>query len=94
MRIPERYAERMSPQIAVRLPAPLLDAIDAIVDSGRFETRADAIRAGIEQIVDHERRRRIGEAIVEGYGRTPQSEDREDELGDYPAPDHRQASDG
>ncbi|MGZ8581439.1 MAG: ribbon-helix-helix domain-containing protein [Actinomycetota bacterium] len=77
----------MSPQIAVRLPAPLLDEIDALVDAGRFETRADAIRSGIELIVDAERRSRIGRAIVEGYERVPQAEVLDEDLGSYPAPD-------
>ncbi len=71
----------MSPQIAVRLPAPLLDEIDSLVDAGRFETRADAIRSGIELIVDAERRSRIGRAIVEGYERVPQAEGLDEELG-------------
>ncbi len=74
----------MSPQIAVRLPAPLLDEIDSLVDAGRFETRADAIRSGIELIVDAERRSRIGRAIVEGYERVPQAEGLDEELGAYP----------
>lgn len=87
MRVPERYAERMSPQIAVRLPAQLLDEIDTLVDAGRFETRAEAVRAGIEQLVDDERRRRIGEAIVQGYTRQPQAEDADEELGEFPPPD-------
>ena len=86
MRIPKRYAERMSPQIAVRLPAPLLDEIDSLVDAGRFETRADAIRSGIELIVDAERRSRIGRAIVDGYERVPQAEGLDEELGSYPTP--------
>lgn len=86
MGIPERYAERMSPQVAVRLSAPLLVEIDDLVASGRFETRAEVIRAGIEQLVDDERRRRVGEEIVEGYRRRPQTEDRETELGVYPMP--------
>ena len=77
----------MSPQIAVRLPAPLLDEIDSLVDAGRFETRADAIRSGIELIVDAERRSRIGRAIVEGYERVPQAEGLDEELGSYPALD-------
>jgi Arc/MetJ-type ribon-helix-helix transcriptional regulator len=77
----------MSPQIAVRLPAPLLDEIDELVDAGRFETRADAIRSGIELIVDAERRSRIGRAIVEGYERLPQAESLDEELGSYPADD-------
>ncbi len=87
MRVPDRYAERMSPQIAVRLPAQLLDEIDTLVDAGRFETRAEAVRAGIEQLVDDERRRRIGEAIVQGYTRQPQAEDADEELGEFPPPD-------
>lgn len=86
MGIPERYAQRMSPQIAVRLPAPLLDEIDALVDSGRFETRAEAIRAGIEGLVDQEHRKRVGEAIVEGYTRFPQSENIDEDLGEFPPP--------
>lgn len=90
MSIPQRYAERMSPQVAVRLSAPLLVDIDDLVASGRFESRAEAIRAGIEQLVDHERRRRTGEAIVEGYRRAPQAADRETELGEYPMPPETQ----
>jgi Arc/MetJ-type ribon-helix-helix transcriptional regulator len=76
----------MSPQIAVRLPAPLLDQIDQLVESGRFETRAEAVRAGIEQLVDEEHRRQVGRAIVEGYARLPQSEDLDEDLGEFPAP--------
>ena len=77
----------MSPQVAVRLSEPLLERIDALVGSGRFETRADAIRAGIEELIDRERRREIGAAIAEGYTRVPQAEEREDELGTFPLDD-------
>jgi len=76
----------MSPQIAVRLPTSLLQEIDGLVAAGRFETRAEAIRAGIESLVDRERRDRIGRAIVEGYRRVPQADDLESELGDFPEP--------
>lgn len=75
MRIPQRYAERMSPQIAVRLDQELAEGLDALVAEGRFATKAEAIRAAIEALVDVERRRRIGEAIVEGYRRIPPGED-------------------
>ena len=87
MRVPERYAERMSPQIAVRLPAQLLDEIDSLVDAGRFETRAEAVRAGIEQLVDDERRRRIGEAIVRGTRASHRPRTLDEELGEFPPPD-------
>jgi Arc/MetJ-type ribon-helix-helix transcriptional regulator len=75
----------MSPQIAVRLPAALLAQIDQLVEGGRFETRAEAVRAGIEQLVDEEHRRQVGQAIVEGYTRLPQSEDIDEDLGEFPA---------
>ncbi len=46
------------------------------METGRFETRADAVRSALEALVDQERRRAIGERIVEGYRRIPQ-DDRE-----------------
>ena len=74
-RIPCRYAERMSPQIAVRVSPELAAELDALVSGGVFETKADAIRAAIEALVDVDRRRRVGEAIVQGYRRTPPGDD-------------------
>ena len=79
-RIPERYAGGMSPQIAVRVDQQLADALDSLVAGGRFETKADAIRTAIETLVDADRRRRIGEAIVEGYRRIPPGDDPDLEL--------------
>jgi Arc/MetJ-type ribon-helix-helix transcriptional regulator len=75
VRIPHRYAERMSPQIAVRVDRQMAEGLDALVAEGRFETKADAIRAAIESLLDVDRRRRIGEAIVEGYRRIPPGDD-------------------
>jgi Arc/MetJ-type ribon-helix-helix transcriptional regulator len=65
----------MSIQIAVRIPSDLADGLDGLVASGRFDSRAEAIRTAIETLVDTERRRRIGEAIVEGYRRIPDGDD-------------------
>jgi Arc/MetJ-type ribon-helix-helix transcriptional regulator len=65
----------MSPQIAVRIDQDLADRLDALVADGRFATKADAIRTAIESLVDVDRRRKIGEAIVEGYRRIPQDID-------------------
>jgi Arc/MetJ-type ribon-helix-helix transcriptional regulator len=70
----ERYAGCMSEQIAVRIPDLLASALDDLVASGRFETRAEAVRTALEALVDEERRRVIGERIVEGYRRIPQDE--------------------
>lgn len=58
-------------QVAVRLPAPLLASLDALVESGAYESRAAAVRAGIEAITRLEQQRRIDRAIVSGYTRLP-----------------------
>ena len=58
-------------QIAVRLPHELLQAVDHLVSEGRFDSRAAAVRAGIESVLEVERRRELDRAIVEGYRRIP-----------------------
>ena len=60
-------------QIAVRLPESLLVELDSLVERGLYENRAAAVRAGIEGVTEQDRRRRIDEAIVDGYRRIPQS---------------------
>jgi Arc/MetJ-type ribon-helix-helix transcriptional regulator len=58
-------------QIAVRLPVPLLEELDRLVAAGVYESRAAAVRAGIETLAELQERRRIDEKLVEGYGRIP-----------------------
>lgn len=65
-------------QIAVRIPEELLDELDALVAGGRYESRAAAVRAGIEAIAALDRRRRIDEAIAAGYRRIPPTEAEDD----------------
>lgn len=60
-------------QIAIRLPEELLSELDALVASGAFESRAAAVRAGVQAITALEHRRQIDRAIVAGYQRTPPS---------------------
>lgn len=60
-----------SEQIAVRLPEPLLSDLDELVNSGIYKSRAAAVRAGIEAIMELDQRRRTDRAIVEGYKRKP-----------------------
>jgi len=64
-------------QIAVRLPKPLLSDLDDLVTSGAYESRAAAVRAGIEAIMKLEHRRQTDRAVVDGYTLQPptQSED-------------------
>lgn len=52
----------------------LARALDGLVASGRFATRAEAVRAAIEGLLDAERRRQIGQRIVEGYRALPQTD--------------------
>lgn len=61
-------------QIAVRLPGQLLEELDALVKRGVYESRAAAVRAGIEAIMQLERRQQTDRAIVEGYTRHPPTE--------------------
>jgi Arc/MetJ-type ribon-helix-helix transcriptional regulator len=63
-----------SDQIAVRIPAELLAALDELVARGAYESRAAAVRAGIEAVLELDRRRLTDQAIVDGYRRTPPSE--------------------
>jgi len=58
-------------QIAVRLPAEQLAVLDDLVDRGVYETRAAAVRAGIEVVLELDRRHRDDRSIVEGYQRMP-----------------------
>jgi Arc/MetJ-type ribon-helix-helix transcriptional regulator len=60
-----------SEQIAVRLPEELLTELDALVAKGVYESRAAAVRAGVEAITALERRQQTDRAIVDGYRRTP-----------------------
>jgi Arc/MetJ-type ribon-helix-helix transcriptional regulator len=65
----------MSEQIAVRIPDELAESLEDLVSEGRFETKAEAIRAALQALVDQERRRKVGELIADGYRRIPQDED-------------------
>jgi Arc/MetJ-type ribon-helix-helix transcriptional regulator len=65
----------MSEQIAVRIPDGLAEALEDLVAEGRFETKADAVRAALATLIEAERRRRVGESIADGYRRIPQDDD-------------------
>ena len=64
----------MSVQIAIRIPNAVAEHLEALVASGRFETKADAVRAALEALVETERRADVGRRIVEGYQRVPQDD--------------------
>jgi Arc/MetJ-type ribon-helix-helix transcriptional regulator len=64
----------MSPQIAVRLSADELTAIDALIAKGRCPSRAAAIRESLAFFLREQRELEIVEAYRRGYGEQPQEE--------------------
>lgn len=64
----------MSIQIAIRIPDPLAEQLEELVASGRFDTKADAVRAALEALIAVERRADVGRRIVEGYRKVPQDD--------------------
>ncbi len=60
-------------QIAVRIPDALLARLDALVEDGHFENRAEAVRRSLERLVIDVEADRVSAAIVAGYLRHPVS---------------------
>jgi len=62
------------PQLVTRVDAELVDAVDRLVSDGVVASRSEAVRMGLEQLVDRSRRAEIAAAILDGYRRIPPSE--------------------
>ncbi len=65
----------MTVQLVTRVPDSIVEAVDDLVRAGVFASRSDAVRAGLETVVERERRDAIARAIVDGYRRIPQDAD-------------------
>lgn len=65
----------MAVQLVTRVPDSVAEAVDDLVERGVFASRSEAVRAGLEAVVDRERRDAIGRAIADGYRRIPQQAD-------------------
>lgn len=65
----------MTVQLVTRIPDDLAASIDDLVDAGIFASRSEAVRAGLDVVVDRERRAAVGRAIVDGYRRIPQGDE-------------------
>ncbi len=63
------------PQLVTRLDAGLLAAVDRLIADGVVASRSDAVRLGLEKLIEEVRRAGIAAAIVEGYRRNPQTTD-------------------
>ncbi len=65
-------------QLVARLDDELVEQVDGLVGDGVVANRSEAVRLGLQRLVDEHRRQRVGAAIVDAYCRQPQSDD---ELG-------------
>lgn len=68
------YAGCMA-QLVTRLDERLLAEVDYLVSEGVAATRSDAVRLGLEALVERHRRQQTGQAIVDAYRRHPQDDD-------------------
>lgn len=62
-------------QLVTRIGEGLVSQVDDLVEWGMVESRSDAVRQGLEMLVDRHRRDRIAAAIVAGYRAHPQTEE-------------------
>ncbi|MCY7304163.1 MAG: ribbon-helix-helix domain-containing protein [Thermoleophilia bacterium] len=64
----------MTVQIPVRIPEEDAERLDAVVASGRYASRSDALRSGLELILRQERDREILESYRRAYAECPEEE--------------------
>ncbi|HEV3093371.1 MAG TPA: ribbon-helix-helix domain-containing protein [Solirubrobacteraceae bacterium] len=60
-------------QLVARVDDSLVAAIDDLVAAGVVASRSEAMRVGLEALVDEHRKRVEGEQIAEAYRRHPQT---------------------
>jgi Arc/MetJ-type ribon-helix-helix transcriptional regulator len=65
-------------QLVTRVDGRLLAEVDELVSEGVAATRSEAVRLGLEALVDRHRRQKTGQAIIDAYLEQPQ---RDEELG-------------
>ena len=65
----------MTKQLVTRVDEGLLAQVDELVADGVAGSRSEAVRLGLERLVDQHRRGRIGGLIVDAYRRRPQTDE-------------------
>jgi Arc/MetJ-type ribon-helix-helix transcriptional regulator len=60
-------------QLVTRVDDALAAAVDELVAAGVVGSRSEAVRLGLERLVDRHRRDQVGARIAEGYRRLPQT---------------------
>ncbi len=66
------YADCMA-QLVTRIDEQLASDVDELVKDGVVTSRSQAVRMGLEQLIDRHRRQRIGEQITDAYRWSPQT---------------------
>jgi len=61
-------------QFVTRVDPQLAKSVDALVASGVIESRSEAVRVGLTDLVERHRRRGIGDRIRRGYQEQPQTD--------------------
>jgi Arc/MetJ-type ribon-helix-helix transcriptional regulator len=62
-------------QVVTRLDDKLAAELDGLVADGIVSSRSEAVRLGLERLVDEHRRKQIGAEIVAAYVRRPQTDE-------------------
>jgi Arc/MetJ-type ribon-helix-helix transcriptional regulator len=62
-------------QVVTRLDDKLIADLDGLVAEGFVASRSEAVRMGLERLLEERRRRRIGDEIVSGYTRHPETDE-------------------
>ncbi len=62
-------------QVVTRLDDELTAELDRLVADGVVSNRSEAVRLGLERLIEEHRRRLIGAEIVHAYSRQPQTDE-------------------
>jgi Arc/MetJ-type ribon-helix-helix transcriptional regulator len=61
-------------QLVARIDDDLARSIDRLIAEGVVESRSDAVRKGLQALIESTRRRRTADEIIAGYTQQPQTE--------------------
>jgi Arc/MetJ-type ribon-helix-helix transcriptional regulator len=61
--------------VVTRLDDKLAAQLDDLVADGVVSSRSEAVRLGLERLIEEHRRRRLGAEIADAYRRQPQTEE-------------------
>jgi Arc/MetJ-type ribon-helix-helix transcriptional regulator len=64
----------MTTQIAVKLPEDLLEAVDRLVETQRFASRSEIVRAGLQRMIADDAAATLDRAFVDGFTQHPDSD--------------------